>query len=327
MKDALKICAICGSFSSCLGVLVVNIPKELMQPKTRQSTETAMLLAPTWIVLGCLFLLPLAMLFVSSLHQADDFGNAQPIDNWSHQIQSGQALENYRQSLQPLYLRIQLRSLYLAAATTALCLLIGYPMAYYIALVASSQKRNLLLALVVIPFWTSFLIRIAAWRIILQDQGVLNALLINLHLIHDPLKLLDTPLAVMIGLVYGELPFMILPLYASLEKLDKTLLEASADLGSTPASTFLRVTLPLTMPGILAGIVLVFIPGIGQFIVSDLLGGAKTMLIGNLIQDQFTSGRNKPMGAALAFELTATVLAMLIAYVLYARRKGAEVAL
>jgi spermidine/putrescine transport system permease protein len=295
-----------------------------MQQRTRQSTETAILLAPTWIVLGCLVLLPLAMLLISSLHQADDFGNAQPIDNWSHQIKSGQALDNYRQSLQPIYVRIQLRSLYLAATTTVFCLLIGYPIAYYIALVAAPQKRNLLLALVVIPFWTSFLIRIAAWRLILQDQGVLNTLLIHLHFLHEPLKLLDTPLAVMIGLVYGELPFMILPLYASLEKLDKTLLEASADLGSNPASTFFRVTIPLTTPGIVAGIVLVFIPGIGQFIVSDLLGGAKTMLIGNLIQDQFTSGRNKPMGAALAFELTAMVLAMLIAYAFYARRSTSE---
>ena len=273
----------------------------------RQSTETALLLAPSWIVLGGLFLLPLFMLLLASLHPADDFGNAQPIDNWPQHIRSGQALQNYRESLKPIYVRIQLRSVYLAAGTTALCLLIGYPMAYYIALIAPQKNRNLLLALVVIPFWTSFLIRIAAWRLILQDQGVLNTLLINLHLISEPLKLLDTPLAVMIGLVYGELPFMILPLYASLEKLDKSLLEASADLGSPPASSFLRVTLPLTTPGIVAGIVLVFIPGIGQFIVSDLLGGAKTMLIGNLIQDQFTSGRNKPMGAALAFELTATV--------------------
>jgi spermidine/putrescine transport system permease protein len=306
---------------------VVKILEESMQPINRQSTQTALLLAPTWIVLGALFLLPLAILLLTSLHPADDFGNAQPIDNWPQHIHSGQAFENYRQSLEPIYLRIQLRSLYLAAATTALCLLIGYPMAYYLALVAAPQKRNLLLALVVIPFWTSFLIRIAAWRLILQDQGVLNTLLLHLHLINEPLKLLDTSLAVMIGLVYGELPFMILPLYASLEKLDKTLLEASADLGSTPASTFLRVTIPLTTPGILAGIVLVFIPGIGQFIVSDLLGGAKTMLIGNLIQDQFTSGRNKPMGAALAFELTASVLALLLAYVLYARRKGAEVPL
>jgi spermidine/putrescine transport system permease protein len=301
-----------------------------MHPATRQlrqSTETAALLAPTWIVLGGLFLLPLFLLLLASLHQADDFGNPLPIDNWSRQIRSGDATANYRQSLKPIYIRIQLRSVNLAAATTALCLLIGYPIAYYIALVAPPSKRNLLLALVVIPFWTSFLIRVAAWRLILQDQGVLNALLINLHLIRQPLKLLDTPLAVMIGLVYGELPFMILPLYASLEKLDKSLLEASADLGSPPASTFLRVTIPLTTPGIVAGIVLVFIPGIGQFIVSDLLGGAKTMLIGNLIQDQFTSGRNKPMGAALAFELTATVLAMLIAYVLYARRASIESAL
>jgi spermidine/putrescine transport system permease protein len=138
---------------------------------------------------------------------------------------------------------------------------------------------------------------------------------------------MDTPLAVMIGLVYGELPFMILPLYASLEKLDRTLLEASSDLGAAGAATFRRVTLPLSLPGVVAGCVLVFIPGIGQFIVSDLLGGSRTMLIGNLIQDQFTSGRDKPLGAAVALELTATVLAMLIAYTIWARRAGTEVAL
>jgi len=148
-----------------------------------------------------------------------------------------------------------------------------------------------------------------------------------MHLIALPLKLMDTPLAVMIGLVYGELPFMILPLYASLEKLDRSLLEASADLGATAAATFRRVTLPLSLPGVVAGCVLVFIPGIGQFIVSDLLGGSRTMLIGNLIQDQFTSGRNKPLGAAVALELTAAVLAMLIAYAIVARKTGMEVAL
>ena len=179
-------------------------------------------------------------------------------------------------------------------------------------------------ALPIIPFWTSFLIRISAWRLILQDQGALNAILLHLHLIDSPLKLMDTSWAVLIGLVYGELPFMILPVYASLEKLDRALLEASADLGAASASTFRRVTLPLSMPGVIAGCVLVFIPGIGQFIVSDILGGSRTMLIGNLIQNQFTSGRNKPMGAALALELTAAVLAMLAVYAGWAKRTGQE---
>lgn len=286
-----------------------------------------LLLAPAWIVLGGLFLVPICILGRMSFQQPDDVGNALPVDNWAHHIASGEAFENYRQTIKPVFVRVQVRSVVLAVATTLLCLLLGYPIAYYIALVAPTTRKNLLLALVVIPFWTSFLVRISAWRLILQDQGVLNALLTSLHLIHEPLRLMDTPLAVMIGLVYGELPFMILPLYASLEKLDRTLLEASSDLGATPSATFWRVTLPLTMPGIIAGAVLVFIPGIGQFIVSDILGGAQTMLIGNLVQDQFTAGRNKPLGAALALELTVTVLAMLIAYAVYARRRGEEVGL
>jgi spermidine/putrescine transport system permease protein len=148
--------------------------------------------------------------------------------------------------------------------------------------------------------------------------------LLNAGLIEAPLSLLYNEMAVMIGLVYGELPFMILPLYASLEKLDLTLLEASGDLGAHHSSTFWRVTVPLTMPGIVAGIVLVFIPSIGQFVVSDLLGGAKSMLAGNLIQNQFAIARNKPFGSAVAFELTAVVLVLLLAYAWYTKRKGQE---
>jgi spermidine/putrescine transport system permease protein len=286
-----------------------------------------LLLVPTWIVLGGLLLLPLAILISVSLRPPDDAGNASPVDDWPAYLRSGDWTANYAQSLHPIYLTVAARSLWLAVATTALCLGIGYPVAYYIALVVAANRKNLLLALAVIPFWTSFLIRISAWRLILQDQGVINVLLLHLHLISAPLKMMDTPLAVMIGLVYGELPFMILPLYASLEKLDRTLLEASADLGAAGGATFWRVTLPMSLPGVVAGCVLVFIPGIGQFIVSDLLGGSRTMLTGNLIQNQFTSGRDKPLGAAVAIELTAAVLAMLIAYAFAAKRKGMEVAL
>jgi spermidine/putrescine transport system permease protein len=286
--------------------------------------RSAGLLAPTWIVLGGLFLLPVGILISLSLRAPDDVGNGQPVANWPAYIRSGDAAANYVHSTRPIYLRVQTRSVWLAVATTVLCLLIGYPVAYFIALVAPSHRKNLLLALAVIPFWTSFLIRISAWRLILQDQGMLNTILLHLHLIDSPLKLMDTTWAVMIGLVYGELPFMILPVYASLEKLDRALLEASADLGAAAASTFRRVTLPLSLPGVIAGCVLVFIPGIGQFIVSDILGGSRTMLIGNLIQNQFTSGRNKPMGAALALELTAAVLAMLAAYAIWAKRTGQE---
>ena len=153
-----------------------------------------------------------------------------------------------------------------------------------------------------------------------RSEGLLNTALLHLHLIHQPLQLLPSNFAIMLGLVYGELPFMILPLYASLEKLDRTLLEASNDLGAGGWGTFWRVTIPLTLPGIIAGIVLVFIPSIGQYVVTDVLGEGKLVLIGNVIQAQFTSERNKPFGSALAFELTALVLVLLMGYAFYARR-------
>ena len=211
--------------------------------------------------------------------------------------------------------------------TTVVCLVVSYPIAYYVAVLAPAKWKSTLLALVVIPFWTSFLIRTYAWMLILRTEGLANTALLHLGLINSPLDLLYNNFAVMIGLVYGELPFMILPLYASLEKLDLSLLEAGNDLGANSVSTFFRVTVPLTMPGIVAGVILVFIPTIGQFVVSDLLGGAKTVLIGNLIQNQFAVARNKPFGAAIAFELTVVVLLLLWLYANYTRRKGNEVLL
>ncbi len=212
----------------------------------------------------------------------------------------------------------------MAVATTVLCLLFSFPIAYYVAVLAPARWKNLLLGLIVVPFWTSFLIRTYAWMFILRTEGLLNSVLMGSGWVDRPLELLFTQTAVMIGLVYGELPFMILPLYASLEKLDRSLLEAASDLGAGSAQSFWRVTVPLTLPGILAGAVLVFIPSLGQFVVSDLLGGARSMLMGNLIQNQFAVARNKPFGSALAFELTAAVLLLLLAYALYARRRGAE---
>jgi spermidine/putrescine transport system permease protein len=278
-------------------------------------------------MLGLFFVVPLAMIFLVSFAQRGMVGGLAPIDDLWEWIVSGAAFRNYARSFDSLYLLIHWRSLWVAALTTILCLLIAYPIAYYIARVAPARRRNLLLALVVVPFWTSFLIRTYAWMFILSNEGALNTVLLQLGLIDQPLDILYSPLAVMIGLVYGELPFMILPLYASLEKLDGALLEASADLGAAPAATFFRVTVPLSMPGIVAGVVLVFIPSVGQFIVSDLLGGSQTMLIGNAIQNQFSEARNRPFGAALAIELMAMVMALLIAYALYARRKGMEAAL
>jgi spermidine/putrescine transport system permease protein len=294
----------------------------------RQSPwRTAALLTPAWLALGVFFLLPLGIMFIISFRQRGELGGLDPIDNVWQYIRGGDAFQNYRDSFHGIFAQIFWRSIWLAAATTAICLAISYPTAYYIARVARARWKNLLLGLVVIPFWTSFVVRTYAWMLILRGQGLLNLLLIRLHLATHPSELLYTITGELIGLVYAQLPFMILPLYVSLEKLDPTLLEAAGDLGAGSASAFWRVTAPLTMPGIVAGIVLVFIPSVGQFIVSDLLGGAKHQLIGNLIDDQFRHASDKPFGSALAFELTSVVVVMLLAYALYTKAAKQEAVL
>jgi spermidine/putrescine transport system permease protein len=287
----------------------------------------AALALPTWLTLGFFFLLPLGILFVISFGQRATYGGLKPIADLGLYVSSGKFLANYARSFHPIYLQIFWRSIWMAVVTTGLCLAVSYPVAYYIAVVAPERRRNLLLGLVVVPFWTSFLIRTYAWMFILRTEGLANHLMQSAGLISHPLELLYNDFSVLLGLVYGELPFMILPIYASLEKLVRSLLEASADLGAPGRSTFRRVTVPMTMPGIVAGIVLVFVPSLGQFIVSDLLGGAKTILAGNLIQNQFAIARNKPFGSAVAFELTAAVLLLLFVYALYTKRKGQDVLL
>jgi spermidine/putrescine transport system permease protein len=299
-----------------------------MPRKTPRSAPTGSLLAlPTWLTLGFFFLLPLTILFVISFGQRATYGGLKPIDDLGLYVSSGKFLANYARSVHPIYLQIFWRSVWMAVVTTVVCLLVSFPVAYYIAIAAPARRRNLLLGLVVVPFWTSFLIRTYAWMFILRTEGLLNRFLLGTGLTHAPLELLYNNFAVLIGLIYGELPFMILPLYASLEKLDLSLLEASADLGAPRPATFWRITVPMTMPGIVAGVILVFVPSLGQFIVSDLLGGAKTILAGNLIQNQFAVARNKPFGSAVAFELTAAVLALLFVYALYTKRKGQDVLL
>jgi spermidine/putrescine transport system permease protein len=292
-----------------------------VQPRPRSPYA---LLLPTWLLLGVFLLLPLAFLLAVSFAERGTYGGIKPIEDLGQYIASGAFLANYARSLGEVYLKIGWRSLWMAVATTVLCLAVSYPMAYWLALRAPQRWKGLLLGLVVVPFWTSFLIRTYAWMFILRTEGLLNAVLLGSGLADQPVELLYTQTAVMIGLVYGELPFMILPLYASLEKLDRSLLEAASDLGAGPFQVLRRVTVPLTLPGIAAGIVLVFIPSLGQFVVSDLLGGARSLLLGNLIQNQFAVARNRPFGAALAFELTAVVLALLFAYALYTRRRGGE---
>jgi spermidine/putrescine transport system permease protein len=212
-------------------------------------------------------------------------------------------LENYRDVADPVYLGIVIRSLGYAALTTAICLLAGYPVAYAIGR-ASERSRNLLLMAVMVPFWTSFLIRTYAWVTILKSEGLLNSLLIQFRLIAEPLELLYTPGAVVLGLVYTFLPFMILPIYTSVEKLDGALIEAALDLGAGPLRAFARVILPLTSPGIAAGVLLVFVPALGIYAVNDILGGGRVDMIGNIIENQFKgNARNWPFGAALGTTL------------------------
>jgi spermidine/putrescine transport system permease protein len=200
------------------------------------------------------------------------------------------------------YLRILLNSIELAALATVLCTLIGYPVGYFIGK-ASDATRNKLLMLVMIPFWTNFLIRTYAWITILKNEGLLNNFLKWAEIIHEPLDIFATPTAVLIGTVYAYLPFMILPIYGSVEKLDNALIDAAMDLGANPVRAFANVIVPLTRPGIVAGILLVFVPAVGMFAINDILGGKKVPLIGNVIDAQFKTARNAPFGSALGIIL------------------------
>jgi spermidine/putrescine transport system permease protein len=212
-------------------------------------------------------------------------------------------LANYAAVLDPTYFRIFVRSVVFAAVTTLLCLAIAYPVAWTIGR-ARERWRNLLLMLVMIPFWTSFLIRTYAWLMILRSEGLLNSLLLQAGLVTAPLEMLYTPGAVILGLVYTFLPFMILPLYTSIEKLDRSLVEAAFDLGASPLRAFASVVVPLTRPGINAGVLLVFVPALGLYAVNDILGGGRVDMIGNIIENQFKgTARNWPFGAALGMTL------------------------
>jgi len=264
--------------------------------------QGVLLLLPCLLALLVLFALPQALMFEASLGRRSAYGGI--VHDWG--------LLNYVRALEPLYMRILARSLGLAFATTALSLLVAYPVAYWIALRAPARFRSALLVLVILPFWTSFLVRMYAWIFVLRSEGLLNLSLEGLGL--PRLSLLYNDFAVMLGQLYGELPFMILPLYASLEKLDRSLLEAAADLGARPREALWRVTVPLTLPGIVAGSLLVFIPSLGAFLAPDLLGGARTVYIGNLIQSQFAIARDMPFGAALSFLLSLLVVLLLFLF-------------
>jgi spermidine/putrescine transport system permease protein len=222
-------------------------------------------------------------------------------------------LDSYRQILDPLFLKIFVRSFKLAALTVVICLAAGYMIAYWIAFYGG-RRKNLLLFLVILPFWTSYLVRIYSWMTLLSDHGLINNFLIGLHLIDEPLPLLHTQYSVLVGLVYTYLPFMILPLYAALERLDRSVLEAAADLGATATERFFKITVPLTKGGMLSGSVLVFAPSLGEFLVPELLGGAKAMMIGKFIALKFLGLRHWPLGSAFSLLLLTMILILLFLY-------------
>lgn len=263
---------------------------------------------PAAVLMLATIAVPAAIILVYSVLSRGAYGGVEP--PWT--------LENYNRLIDPLYGGIFVRSFAIAAAATVLCVVLAFPLSLFIA--QSGTRKNLYLSLVILPFWTSFLIRLYAWMFLLRDTGLIDTALQSLGLIREPLPMLYNSGAVLLGLVYGFLPFAVLPIYATLERLDKSLLEAAADLGASPFTVLTRVMLPLSAPGIGAAAVLVFVPCLGTYITSDLLGGSKTILIGNLVQNQFTTARDWPFGAAVSIVLM--IVALL--FVFGARRRGEE---
>ncbi len=296
-------------------------------PPVRRDWGRALVIGLPALWLALLFVLPFAFVLRMSL---SDPASAQPpyrpLLDWTagwegvRTFVAGLDLENFATVLSdPLYGSAFLTSLRIAALGTLLTFIVGYPIALAMAR-APRRFRPLLMALVILPFWTSFLIRVYAWIAILKADGFLNQLLLGLGLIAAPLDILDSEIAVQIGIVYCYLPFMVLPLYAALERQDPSLIEAAEDLGCTPARAFWLVTLPLSLPGIIGGSVLVFIPAMGEFIIPDLLGGSDTLMVGRLVWTEFFSNRDWPMASAIAILL----LALLAGPIIYGQRRAAR---
>lgn len=273
-------------------------------------------LLPGGIWLVALFLIPCVLVLALSFGYVDDLGRA---------VYSTET-SNYADAFDPIYVPVLLRSVFYAALTTVLCFAIGYPVAYYIARYGG-RYRNALIALLVLPFFVNYLVRTYAWVALLADEGLVNNGLRDLGLIDDPLRLINTPFAVIGGLTYGYLIFMILPVYGSIERLDRSVIEAGKDLYGTPFQTFMHVTLPQTKQGVLAGSVLVFLPSVGDFVSAQLLGGPDTYMIGNLIQDQFFAANNWPFGAALTVVMMLFLSIWMVGYLRSAARdvRGAAI--
>ncbi len=280
-----------------------------------------------WFWLALFFVLP--FLFILKISLSEPQLAQPPYQDWIREFEDGLLtitlnFGNYLLLLEDdLYFSALMGSLSIATVSTLICLLIGYPMAYAIAL-APKHWRMPLLMLIILPFWTSFLIRVYAWIGILKDNGLLNQLLISIGLLNEPLQILHTPIAVYVGVVYSYLPFLVLPLYATLVRLDNTLLEAAADLGARPWRQFLTITLPQSIPGVMAGSMLVFIPVMGEFVIPDLLGGPNTLMIGKLMWTEFFSNKDWPVASSLAAILLLVLIIPFVVMRHYEQRANEE---
>lgn len=280
-----------------------------MQRTLRQRLEIGAMLSPAVVLLTLFVLVPLCVVFAYSFALRDSYGAVLP----------GFTLDNYRELFQGVYLLVFVNSLKLAASTTVICLLVGYPVAYFIAFKAGRAAPALLL-LLLIPFWINFLIRISAWVVLLGRGGLINQSLMATGFLEAPVGMLGTYGATLVGMVYAFLPVTVFPIYAALTPIDRRLLEAGADLGAGPVETFVRVTFPLSLPGVLAAALFVFVPSMGVFAIPVLLGGGKEIILGNLIVQLFLEFRNIPAGAAVSVLLLALSGLGIVAYMRALRR-------
>lgn len=291
----------------------------------RRRAQLGLLLGPVSLFLAVFFLGPLAIMIVTSFLAPGLYGGVE----WTwYPHNYGRILgfaDPMFEDFDPVYIAIFLRSLKIAALTVVATLLVCYPAAFCISRL-SERWKNFRLFLITLPFFTSLIVRLFIWVLILRQTGLVNSVLLSTGVVARPLELIYTDGAIVLGMVYVFIPFMFMPVYASVEKLDWTLVRASLDLGAGPIRTFLRVILPLTAPGIAGGAVIVFIPALGNFVVPAILGGAKVMMLGNLIEQQFLAARNWPFGSALAMMVMCVMLVLLFAYVIASGRRGLDTA-
>ncbi len=292
----------------------------------RRRVQLAVLLGPVSLFLAVFFLGPLAIMMVTSFLAPGLYGGVE----WTFYPHNFGRILGFAdpmfEDFDPVYIAIFLRSVKIAALTVLAALLVCYPAAFCIARL-SERWKNFCLFLITLPFFTSLIVRLFVWVLILRQTGLVNEMLLSTGMIARPLDLIYTDGAIILGMVYVFIPFMFMPVYASVEKLDWTLVRASLDLGAGPVRTFWRIILPLTAPGIVGGAIIVFIPALGNFVVPAILGGAKVMMLGNLIEQQFLAARNWPFGSALAMMVMSVMLVLLLVYVFASGRRGADAAL